>query len=117
MLDRIPTRMAISNRGMELNDIMCPICGVEPENGVHIFSRCNVARSVWELVFRWLQLAKEGDFNPREMFCWLEDYRASANKKAVIEVVVCTVYWVLWRFRNDMVHGAGKMKRNILFVL
>ncbi|KAL4575491.1 hypothetical protein LXL04_022336 [Taraxacum kok-saghyz] len=37
------------------------------------------------------------------------------NKKAVIEVVVCTVFWVLWRFRNDMVHGAGKLNRNILF--
>ncbi|KAL4589726.1 hypothetical protein LXL04_002635 [Taraxacum kok-saghyz] len=30
--DRIPTRVALSAKGLEINSIMCPICGVESEN-------------------------------------------------------------------------------------
>ncbi|KAL4589724.1 hypothetical protein LXL04_002633 [Taraxacum kok-saghyz] len=70
-------------------------------NVEHLFSRCHVAVSIWEL--------------PREVFEWLDDGTLTAKKKEVVEVVICTVLWVIWRYRNDVVHVAGKLKRDIIF--
>ena len=42
MLDRIPTRNAIKRRGMEIENVLCPICNVEEENLMHLFGRCEV---------------------------------------------------------------------------
>ena len=42
-LQRIPIRVALSGRGLEIPLILCPICGVASEYIAHLFGRCEVA--------------------------------------------------------------------------
>ena len=37
LLERIPTRVALSKRGLELPSIVCAVCGGAPESIVHLF--------------------------------------------------------------------------------
>ena len=53
-------------------------------------------------------------FHPGELFAWIDRYRINANRRKVIEAVVCTTLWMVWRYRNDVVHDAGKMKNDML---
>ena len=114
-LRRIPTRVAISGRGMEIDSILCPICGVAAENIDHLFGRCGVASSLWGLVFRWLQVPLRVVADPEEMFGWVDGCNMNVKQRRVIEAVICTTYWVIWMYRNDVVHNERHMRKEILF--
>ncbi|GJT75675.1 putative RNA-directed DNA polymerase, eukaryota, reverse transcriptase zinc-binding domain protein [Tanacetum coccineum] len=45
-LDRLPTRLNLSKRGLEIDSILCPICNANVESNDHIFFNCEVASSV-----------------------------------------------------------------------
>ncbi|KAL4565506.1 hypothetical protein LXL04_029604 [Taraxacum kok-saghyz] len=78
---RIPTRMALSGRGLEILTIVCPICGISVENIEHLFGRCEVAASIWGLVFRWLQLPYRSVVEPDDLFRWVDECRMTGNSE------------------------------------
>ncbi|XP_071712786.1 uncharacterized protein [Rutidosis leptorrhynchoides] len=46
-LDRLPTRLNLSRRGLEIESIGCPPCGHNIESMDHIFFSCTVAQHLW----------------------------------------------------------------------
>ncbi|KAL4583572.1 hypothetical protein LXL04_008150 [Taraxacum kok-saghyz] len=111
LLDQLPTRARLSGRGFEIESIMCPVCGRAPEHLVHLFCGCEVARNIWDGVFRSLGLAPFGDLHPKEVFRQMETCRLTLNQKKALEVVMCAVWWLIWRYRNDVVHDNRKMRK------
>ena len=53
--------------------------------------------------------------DPDELLGWVDGCSMTVNKKLILEAVICTTFWVIWRFRNDLVHGGRKMRKNTLF--
>ena len=51
---------------------------------------------------------------PKEVFDSVETARMRLNQRKVLEVVVCTTLWVIWRYRNDVLYEVGKMKKCVL---
>ncbi|GJX22419.1 RNA-directed DNA polymerase, eukaryota [Tanacetum coccineum] len=49
-LDRLPTRLNLSKRGLDIPSITCLICSNDVESNDHIFYSCEVAASIWCLV-------------------------------------------------------------------
>ncbi|GKC58255.1 RNA-directed DNA polymerase, eukaryota, reverse transcriptase zinc-binding domain protein, partial [Tanacetum coccineum] len=43
-LDCLPTRINISHRGMDIDSILCPICGNAVESSRHLFFDCHVIK-------------------------------------------------------------------------
>ncbi|GJX14026.1 RNA-directed DNA polymerase, eukaryota [Tanacetum coccineum] len=43
-LDCLPTRLNISQRGMDIGSILCPICDTAVESSRHVFFNCNVVK-------------------------------------------------------------------------
>ncbi|KAL4570644.1 hypothetical protein LXL04_026303 [Taraxacum kok-saghyz] len=80
----------------------------------HLFWNCEVVVAIWDVVFKWLQLSSITIFHPGELFTWIEECRVSANWRKVIEAVVCTILWVIWRYRNDVVHDSEKIRKDML---
>jgi len=54
LLDRIPTIMCLSRRGVLVDTILSGMCRVEDELSQHLFLECKHAQSVWSLCFRWI---------------------------------------------------------------
>ena len=52
---------------------------------------------------------------PDDLFRWVDECRMAGIQKSLLEAVLCNTYWVIWRFRNDVVHGARKMRKDNLF--
>ncbi|KAL4591535.1 hypothetical protein LXL04_004504 [Taraxacum kok-saghyz] len=105
------TTLAISDAVRCFPSFVCRRCVVEQIE--HVFWNCEVAVAIWDTVFKWLQVSRVTIFHPGELFTWIDHYRISANRRKVIEAVVCTTLWVIWRYRNDVVHDSGKMKKDI----
>ncbi|PWA36452.1 RNA-directed DNA polymerase, eukaryota [Artemisia annua] len=79
LLDQIPTRLNLLNRGMDIPCTLCPICSLETESINHIFSSCEVAARTWNAIEVWLQIPDLGMHSIMDIFAWLE----SSNMIAV----------------------------------
>ncbi|GJT99863.1 RNA-directed DNA polymerase, eukaryota, reverse transcriptase zinc-binding domain protein [Tanacetum coccineum] len=51
-LDRLPTRLNLSLRGLDIPSIMCPMCNNVVESVDHVFFGCDLSSNVWCLVRR-----------------------------------------------------------------
>ncbi|KAF1867673.1 hypothetical protein Lal_00050106 [Lupinus albus] len=78
--DRIPTKDALSRRGVTtigIDDILCSFCREHSESSHHLFSSCSFTFLVWQLVYNWLGIS-----------------------------VLATV-WAIWLSRNDLIFNSN----------
>ncbi|GJZ17711.1 putative reverse transcriptase domain-containing protein [Tanacetum coccineum] len=52
-LDRLPHRLHLSSRGIDIPKISCPSCSGNVETNHHIFFDCVIAKEVWKIIWRW----------------------------------------------------------------
>ena len=45
-LDRLPHRLNLSSRGLDIDSIMCPLCNNHVESNAHVFFSCDIASNV-----------------------------------------------------------------------
>ncbi|GJR80879.1 RNA-directed DNA polymerase, eukaryota [Tanacetum coccineum] len=55
-LDKLPTRMNLSLKGIDILTIVCPLCHASVESGSHIFFSCLMDRHLWRKLMRWWEL-------------------------------------------------------------
>ncbi|KAL4574586.1 hypothetical protein LXL04_021420 [Taraxacum kok-saghyz] len=112
---RLPTRVALKAKGVDLDSVDCPICGDGEEDLQHLFFRCSVASALWCRIFRWLEVQPYEGADPVEVLRWCDKSRMGANARLVLEVVCSSTLWVIWRYRNDVVHETGSLRICLLF--
>ncbi|XP_071700330.1 uncharacterized protein [Rutidosis leptorrhynchoides] len=50
---RLPVRVELDKRGIDLNSVRCPLCDDDVETLDHAFIFCKYAMDVWERVYKW----------------------------------------------------------------
>nr|GFB08105.1 reverse transcriptase domain, reverse transcriptase zinc-binding domain protein [Tanacetum cinerariifolium] len=55
-LERLPMRLNLSLRGLDIPSIVCSMCNDVVEAFDHVFFGCDLACDVWHLVRRWTNL-------------------------------------------------------------
>lgn len=114
LLGRLPTFVELVKRGVAILNTNCSICEWEEESLAHIFSRCEVAKKTWEVLFRWLDIQVGNFRDPSDLLNRVGELKMNCKKRQVVEVVIFTGLWYLWKYRNDVVHGAKKIKQNMI---
>ena len=103
LLNRIPTKLNLIVRGINLPSDSCPLCNSERETEVHLFYLCPVFLEIWKWVSNWCGI-KVGHFNSLEQLYFnVLDGGGSPRKQRFLEVVVGTVFWLICKSRNDAV--------------
>ena len=96
-LDRLLTKDSLAKKGMEFDNIDCPICHSEPETVNHIFKECSRVQEVWRLINNWWQI-----FSTDRME--LNRRNEDSNKMVIAKKVVWYAFlWTVWKKRNDSV--------------
>ncbi|XP_071738994.1 uncharacterized protein [Rutidosis leptorrhynchoides] len=70
---RIPVRVELDNRGVDLDSVRCPVCNNDLETVDHIFLHCNFAKDLWARVLRWWKASGPSYSNLEELFCGVHD--------------------------------------------
>ncbi|GJW55485.1 RNA-directed DNA polymerase, eukaryota, reverse transcriptase zinc-binding domain protein [Tanacetum coccineum] len=107
--DRIPTRWNLSRKGLEVPSLLCPLCNISPETSSHLFWTCNLATSVWRLIFKWIDLPLPNSDNLNDVYGWLDHARLNSASKNIMHSIFGVVVWTLWQFRNNNIFGDKKM--------
>ena len=71
-----------------------------------------MANSTWVAIGVWIELLPVGVQSVVGLFSWLDSLNFNSRKKNLIEAVFFTTIWMLWRFRNDMVFGNKKVRKD-----
>ncbi|XP_071740704.1 uncharacterized protein [Rutidosis leptorrhynchoides] len=70
-LDRLPTRLNLSSRGIDIESIVCPICGLTTETHDHTFLSCEIASTLWNRVRLWMDPHWPTFSTIEELFDWI----------------------------------------------
>ncbi|GJZ74676.1 RNA-directed DNA polymerase, eukaryota, reverse transcriptase zinc-binding domain protein [Tanacetum coccineum] len=62
-LDKLPTRLNVSLRGLDIPPIICPVCSIYVESTSHLLFSCHLARQLMSKVLRWWELEFQDFFS------------------------------------------------------
>ncbi|KAJ0597689.1 putative reverse transcriptase zinc-binding domain-containing protein [Helianthus annuus] len=101
---RIPTRVELAKRGVQVGSVICPYCGYMEETADHIFVTCITAKAIWWLVGVWLE-------NMDLLACTtvkdILDVARSVNlpkiQKKAFSCVIMAAIWTIWIQRNERI--------------
>ncbi|GKB67159.1 RNA-directed DNA polymerase, eukaryota [Tanacetum coccineum] len=80
-LDRLPHRLNLSLRGMDIPAISCSSCNANVESANHIFFECIIAYDLWKLVYRWCEIPFVQALSFEAFKDWLSSWHAPKEKK------------------------------------
>ncbi|GJR09741.1 RNA-directed DNA polymerase, eukaryota, reverse transcriptase zinc-binding domain protein [Tanacetum coccineum] len=80
-LDCLPTRLNISRRGMDIDSILCPSCGMAVESASHAFFTCHVAKDVFHKIYNWWDVNYMDLSSYKEWLEWLLNLRLHSKQK------------------------------------
>ncbi|GKE99361.1 RNA-directed DNA polymerase, eukaryota [Tanacetum coccineum] len=74
-LDRLPSRLNLLNRGVQIQDSRCQICFSAQEDSSHLFFSCCLARDVARLVCRWWNVSWSPFSSYTDWLVWFSSIR------------------------------------------
>ncbi|GKB62176.1 RNA-directed DNA polymerase, eukaryota, reverse transcriptase zinc-binding domain protein [Tanacetum coccineum] len=110
-LDRLPHRLNLSRRGLDITSIMCPVCSNGVESNKHLFFYCAVASNIWRLVRIWCDMSIPILNSHSDWLDWIENLRISNALKERMIVIVVTTCWCLWNYRNPVTFFSQNLRK------
>ncbi|KAJ0545597.1 putative RNA-directed DNA polymerase [Helianthus annuus] len=102
--EKIPSAAALRNRGMNIDDVTCRICGADDETAVHILLKCNLAKRIWEAVSTWTRIPTVNSVdNITELLQMILEGQRSRTARKLLHAIAIETMWILWKNRNDKV--------------
>ncbi|XP_071699033.1 uncharacterized protein [Rutidosis leptorrhynchoides] len=117
VLDRLSTRLNISSRGLEINDIRCLFCSHSVESLSHLLFSCDIASGVWRKVRLWTDIQLPTFDDCDSWFYWYQSVQLSSGLKLRIYNIVAALVWILWKYRNAFLFDPSRLKKQVLFDL
>ncbi|GJU50283.1 reverse transcriptase domain-containing protein [Tanacetum coccineum] len=114
-LDKLPTRLNLSLRGIDIPSIICPNCGLAGESCSHLFYSCNLARTLWRKIARWWEIDIPDFSCYEEWIAWFKTTRFSKAQKEMLEGVFYVMWWMIWKFLNQVLFGSSHPRMELLF--
>ena len=120
--DRLPTRVNLRRRQVEVEDSTCPFCRNMEESAGHLFFQCSRILPVWWESLNWTNIVGVFPLNPKQHFLYhiggLEGgVRANRWKWWWLALT-----WTIWKHRNNVIFSnatfdANKVLDDALFLL
>ncbi|GJZ44932.1 RNA-directed DNA polymerase, eukaryota, reverse transcriptase zinc-binding domain protein, partial [Tanacetum coccineum] len=116
--DALPTRFNISRRGIDIQDMSCPICDNAIESTDHLFFRCGLVRDIANKVLSWWNLDHANLNSYAEWKSWLVSIRMDSKLKKMFEGVWYSIWWYpspqnLWAHWRDFEEIGGRVSARL----
>ncbi|XP_071713623.1 uncharacterized protein [Rutidosis leptorrhynchoides] len=95
-IGRIPVRVELDKRGIDLDSVRCTVCDNDLETVEHILLKCSFAKDTWNRVFRWWGI-------DRPLYSCLEEMfigDIGGSKSMLWQAVEWVSGYLIWKNRN-----------------
>ncbi|XP_071688723.1 uncharacterized protein [Rutidosis leptorrhynchoides] len=101
--ERIPARVELDKRGVDLHSVRCPLCDDDIESVVHSLLSCEKVNEVWSKVFKWWGLNGVSNYSFDELLQGLPNLSFSDSGKYIWQGVIWTACYLIWKNRNSKI--------------
>ncbi|KAL4591902.1 hypothetical protein LXL04_004877 [Taraxacum kok-saghyz] len=125
--DRLPTRLKLREKGVELEslmrhsipyknilqtkrDLICSVCSQSGESSFHVFSLCYELAPIWTKILMWWEVPLPTTMTVMALANW-----ADSVVKRNFDVVIGVTFWILWRYRNALLFSSSKPRKDNIF--
>lgn len=112
---RLPVRVELDRRGIDLDSVLCACCNDSVETCNHCIVTCDLAMSVWTKVFNWWNVGNVNVFTIDELFTHSGSVNVSSNLALLWQATIWTSGYYIWKERNARVFGKKTSSTNKLF--
>ncbi|GJY06599.1 RNA-directed DNA polymerase, eukaryota [Tanacetum coccineum] len=77
-LNKLPTRVNLDRKGIDIGSVLCPTCQGDVETVNHTFFNCVLAKDLWTLMAKWWELDIPIFANIFEWYAWLDSLHFSS---------------------------------------
>ncbi|GJY08162.1 transcription elongation factor TFIIS-like protein [Tanacetum coccineum] len=117
-LNRLPSRVNLDRKGIDVGSILCPTCHDDVETVNHIFFNCGMAKDLWALLAKWWELDIPICANISEWYDWLDSLSVSSKVCLFLEGAGGgggTLLWTIWNYRNHLLFSSSPPKKSVLW--
>ncbi|GJR71988.1 RNA-directed DNA polymerase, eukaryota, reverse transcriptase zinc-binding domain protein [Tanacetum coccineum] len=90
-LDRLPHRLNLALRGMDILTISCSSCNANVESANHIFFECTIESDMWKLVYRCCDISFVQALSFEAFKDWFSSWHAPKDKKHKLYIISASV--------------------------
>ncbi|GJT76643.1 retrovirus-related pol polyprotein from transposon TNT 1-94 [Tanacetum coccineum] len=80
-LDKLPSMVNMERKGIDIDSLLCLVCGDHVENVDPLFFSCGMARELWRLLARWFDLDIPSVASIVEWFSWVDACKVTNRLK------------------------------------
>ncbi|KAL2965842.1 hypothetical protein AAZX31_16G084300 [Glycine max] len=113
--DRLPTRLNLQRRQVQLTDILCPFCRNKEEDATHLFLHCSKIQPLWWETMSWLNLKGATPLTPKQHFQQYIDIQVDGVRIKRWQCWWMALMWSIWKLRNSIVFSNAAFNANKLF--
>ncbi|GJY13020.1 RNA-directed DNA polymerase, eukaryota, partial [Tanacetum coccineum] len=93
ILDRLPHKLNLSSRGIDIQAISCPSCNGNVESSIHIFFECTIAMDIWMLVRKWCDISFPPFTSYEHWKCWFTSWQVVKEKSRRLSFIFSSSLW------------------------
>jgi len=109
MIDRLPTRVNLIRRGVNIHNNFCPLCSKAEETMQHLFIGCKVAQKVWDNCDNWLDMSSVRHNDVVSHFRNFYAIGLGRKGNQVWKEVWVAIVNEIWTHRNEIVFQEGRV--------
>ncbi|KAK9068401.1 hypothetical protein SSX86_012514 [Deinandra increscens subsp. villosa] len=114
-LCRLPTLDGLIRRNILVGSDVCPLCSSAIETVEHLFTGCEIALDIWSQISSWCKIPQLFCFSMEDLAQIHNNLRGCKSKAMVVQAIIHTACWVLWKARNDAVFNKKKIVTQKIF--
>ena len=114
-LNRLPSLVNLDRRGVDLDSLLCPICGGDVETVNHLFFSCPMAMDLWSLLARWWGMDIPFMSTMEDWYIWVDNVKCRSVVKRCLAMVGLVTCWAIWCFRNKVLFNQDKPRKALIW--
>ncbi|XP_071728751.1 uncharacterized protein [Rutidosis leptorrhynchoides] len=99
---RIPVRLELDKRGIDMHSVRCPLCDDDLESVDHALIFCKLVIDIWDRAQKWWGLGNFSSFSIVEILNKSDNAPASSFGNKVWQAVRWICVYLIWSNRNKM---------------
>jgi len=115
LLERLPTKVNLSRRGVVVSDKNCVLCLDREESNQHLFLECKITYQVWNNCFRWFGILCVQDNDLKYHFENFHLVHMNTKQNMIWKGVWAAVVWSIWDHMNRVIFNQGKVDVEEIF--
>ncbi|XP_071712623.1 uncharacterized protein [Rutidosis leptorrhynchoides] len=97
---RILTKVEFDKRGIDLDNILCPICNDSVETVEHTLITCKMAKDVWQAIYNWWESSPPNSSSLSDFFSGSRRRNLSRENKKIWQSIEWVTGYFIWKNRN-----------------